>query len=232
MTSSGTPRTGEDGPEQEAIWDASGGDPAAPAEGGLGPQRGRASRDLTRTLTSTARTPGPGGSSIADVPNRILALIVDVLVLAVAGFVLAWLLGGLVEAPGAIEPEAGSLDVAAFVVVIVIQLALSLGYFAGAWVTARSTPGMRLLGLRIGDEADGRPIGWRAAGIRWLLLGIAAVLASTVVYVPDTVGLLLGAMGAAWLLLLLYTTAQRPTRQGLHDRLAHTIVYRARRSTS
>ena len=46
---------------------------------------------------------------------------------------------------------------------------------------------------------------------------------------PNTIGLILGAMGVAWMLLLLYTMAQSPSRQGLHDRYAHTIVTKARR---
>jgi hypothetical protein len=32
-----------------------------------------------------------------------------------------------------------------------------------------------------------------------------------------------------WLLLLLYTIAQSPTKQGLQDRYAHTIVIKVRR---
>jgi len=191
-----------------------------------------ASRGLTRTLTSTARTPGPGGLLIADVPNRMLGLAIDILVLSVTGFLLAWLLGGLVEEAGAIDAAGGDLDVVAFLVVLVVQLLISFGYFAASWRSYSATPGMRLLGLRIGDEADARTISWRGATVRWVLLGVPAVLASLAVYVPHLVGLVLGAVGAAWLLLLLYTLAQRPTRQGLHDRLAHTIVFRSRRPTA
>ena len=44
-----------------------------------------------------------------------------------------------------------------------------------------------------------------------------------------TIGLILGALGVAWMLLLLYTMAQSATKQGLHDRYAKTIVVKARR---
>jgi uncharacterized RDD family membrane protein YckC len=92
-----------------------------------------------------------------------------------------------------------------------------------------ATPGMRLLGLRIGDEAEGRSVGPRQALLRWLLLGVPSLLASLALYVPNIIGVILGALGTVWLLLLLYTIAQSPTRQGLHDRLARTIVIKRRR---
>ena len=52
------------------------------------------------------------------------------------------------------------------------------------------------------------------------------------VYVPDAIGLILAAVGLAWMVLLLYTMAQSPSKQGLHDRIAHTIVVHARRRSS
>jgi uncharacterized RDD family membrane protein YckC len=47
--------------------------------------------------------------------------------------------------------------------------------------------------------------------------------------VPSSVAVVLAGFGLAWLLLLLYTMAQSPIKQGLHDRWARTIVVRARR---
>jgi hypothetical protein len=68
--------------------------------------------------------------------------------------------------------------------------------------------------------------------VRCVFLGIPSLLASLAVYVPNVIGLILAALGVVWLLLLLYTIAQSPTRQGLHDRYAHTILTRARRHPS
>ena len=81
------------------------------------------------------------------------------------------------------------------------------------------TPGMRLLGIRIGQESDGRLVSRRQGLVRWLLLGLPALLVSLAVYVPNAIGLILGALGAVWLLALLYTMAQSPSKQGLHDRI-------------
>jgi len=234
MTQSGAPQGDEAGLEQEGIWE----EPqeadalADPDAGGASRPAVAASRGLTRNITSTARTPGPAGFYYADVPNRIMALIIDIIVLSVIGFVLAWLFGGLINEPGALDSAGGELDIVAFLVVLVLQLAISFAYFGSLWTLLGATLGMRLLGLRIGDESDGRPIHWRQSAIRWLILGIPSLLASLAVYVPNAIGLILAALGVAWMLLLLYTMAQSPTKQGLHDRYAHTILVRARRKAA
>jgi uncharacterized RDD family membrane protein YckC len=226
MTMSGGPQGDEAGPRQEGIWEdtpASGLAEGGPAEGGSMPR-------LTRRLTSTERIPGPGGLLYADLPNRIMALVLDLIVLILVGLVLAWLFGGLVTEAGALDSPGGQLDVVAFLLVMLLETIASAAYFIGLWMFAGATLGMRLLGLRIGDEADGRPLGPRQAVVRWLLIGVPVVLAAAAVFVPNTIGLILGALGGAWLLLLLYTMVQSPTKQGLHDRLAHTILVRARRT--
>jgi len=228
MAASGAPQGDGPGLEQEGIWEEPGeatgdalSEPTTVASAGT--------EGLTSRLTSTAHTPGPAGLSYADVPNRIMALVIDIIVLSVIGFALAWLFGGLVSEPGAIDAPGGQLDLVAFLIVLVLQLALSIAYFAGLWTFLGATAGMRLLGLRIGDEADGRLISWRQSLIRWLFLGLPALLASLAIYVPNTIGLILGALGVVWLLLLLYTIAQSPTKQGLQDRYAHTILIKVRR---
>ena len=234
MTQSGPHRGDEAGPEQEGIWE----EPrdAATAPGSVTTASSSASagrsRSLTDSITSTARIPGPAGHYLADVPNRIMALIIDIIVLSVIGFMLAWLFGGLITAPGAIGASGSELDMSAFLVVLLLQLVISLGYFGASWTLLSATAGMRLLGLRIGGEADGGPIGARRATTRWLILGIPALLASMAVYVPNIIGVILSALGAAWLLLLLYTVAQSSTKQGLHDRFAHTILVKARRRST
>ena len=235
MTASGSPRDDAAGLEQEAIWeiapDAEGTLSATPDEPST-PGARRSSRGLTESITSTEQTPGPAGLFYADVPNRIMALIIDIIVLSVFGFILALLLGGLVTAPGALDSPGGQLDVVAFLVVALLQLGLSFAYFGYLWTAMRATLGMRLLGLRIGDESDGHAIDWRQALTRWLLLGIPSIVASLAAYVPDMIAVILSLLGIGWLLLLLYTMAQSPTKQGLHDRYAHTIMVKSgRRAT-
>jgi uncharacterized RDD family membrane protein YckC len=228
MTQSGTSRGDEAELEQEEIWvappglDASSTDApsSAPGRG----ERDDAPSGLTQSITSTARMPGPAGYYYADVPNRIIALIIDVIVLSVVGFFLALLFGGLVTESGALDTAGGELDVVPFLVVTVLQAGISFVYFGYLWVAARGTVGMKLLGLQIGDESDGHSIGRRQALIRWLIIGIPSMLASLSGYVPSLVGIVLSVIGVAWLLVLLYSIAQSPTKQGLHDRYARTIM--------
>jgi uncharacterized RDD family membrane protein YckC len=158
-----------------------------------------------------------------------MALVIDIILLSGVGLVLAWLFGGLVSEPGALDSPGGELKVLAFLVVLLLQLAVSAAYFAGAWVLFGATAGMRLLGLRVGTETDARPLGPRHALVRWLIVGIPALLVSLAFYVPNAIALILAGLGVAWLLLLLYTMVQGSTKQALHDRLARSIVVRARR---
>ncbi|MEX1334784.1 MAG: hypothetical protein AB1Z66_05775, partial [Candidatus Limnocylindrales bacterium] len=95
MTASGTPRGDDTGPAQEGIWE--GPRPATDTRSSVPPD------GLAGRLTSTVRTPGPAGLLLADVPNRIIALVLAIIVLSVFGFALAWLFGGLVIRPGAID---------------------------------------------------------------------------------------------------------------------------------
>ena len=231
MTPSGTPPGDEAGLEQEEIWEDAQGADAPPALMLAGTSRrtsAAASRGLTRNITSTARTPGPAGLYYADVPNRIMALVIDIIVLSVIGFVLAWLFGGLVSEPGALDSAGGELDIVAFLVVLLLQLAISFGYFGALWSHVRAGRwACACWGCASATSLMAEPSSWRQAAIRWLFLGIPSLLASLAVYVPNTIGLILAALGVAWMLLLLYTIAQSPTKQGLHDRYAHTIVVRA-----
>ena len=162
-------------------------------------------------------------------PNRIIALIVDGIVLTAIGAVLSLLLGGLTTENTALDGSGGGLDVGRFMLVAVIDAAISLAYFGLGWRLLQGTPGMWLLGLRIVDESGVGDISWAHVLVRWLLLGVPWILAGFSVYVQDRVALVLAVAGVAWLLLLLYTMAQSSTKQGLHDRYAHTIVVKARR---
>ena len=229
MTMSGAPKGDDPGLEQEGIWEDPRDGAPKPSSEAEGDVPSTATAGLASRLTSTAQTPGPDGLVYAEVPNRIIALIIDIIVLSVVGFVLAWIFGGLVSEPGAIDSAGGELDIVAFLIVLVLQLAVSFAYFGGTWTLFGGTAGMRLLGMRIGDEADGGLISWRQSLIRWLMLGIPALLSSLAVYVPNTIGLILWALGVVWMLALLYTMAQSPTKQGLHDRYARTILVKARR---
>ena len=192
MTAPGATPGDDGGLEQEAIWEGS--EATGPAAG----DRDGAARGLAQGITSTARVAGPAGLLLADVPNRIMALVIDTILLSLSGFALAWLAGGLVSEAGALDTAGGELDVVAFLVVLLLQLAISGGYFGGAWALVGATGGMRLLGLRVGSETDGRRLDPRHAALRWLVVGIPALLVSLALYVPHGIALILAGLGLVW----------------------------------
>lgn len=87
---------------------------------------------------------------------------------------------------------------------LVLGLVSPLAYFAFFWSRSGSTPGMRLLGLRVLDARSGNPVGLGRALWRF----VAFILASF----PFMIGLLV----AAW----------DRQKRGWHDRLARTVVVR------
>jgi len=48
--------------------------------------------------------------------------------------------------------------------------------------------------------------------------------------IATLIGLLLGLASFIWVIALLVTTAQSPTKQGLHDQFANTVVVKAARA--
>jgi uncharacterized RDD family membrane protein YckC len=169
------------------------------------------------------------------VPNRIIAYIIDVIILAIIGSVVTLLVVGVfgdIVSLASIDSAGGDVNLGAWLALTIIQLAISLAYFGYFWSVQRGTPGMKMLGLQIGDESDGHSIDWNQAFIRWLVLGIPSILATFASYVSAGLGFILSIVGLLWLIVLLYTIAQSPTKQGLHDRYARTIMVKSgRRAT-
>jgi uncharacterized RDD family membrane protein YckC len=183
----------------------------------------------TASLTSTAPVVGPAGFYYADVPNRIIAYIIDVIILAIIGFVVAIVVGGVFGGVMTTSTSGTDVNVGAFAVVALINLAVGAAYFVWLWSTQRATVGMRLLGLQVGDEGDGRTISTAQAFNRWLIIGIPSILSQFAGYVSAGLGFVLSLVGFIWLIALLVSIAQSPTKQGYHDRFAKTIMVKAAR---
>ena len=98
-----------------------------------------------------AAVPGASGFVFADVPNRIIALIIDSIVLAVIYMVLGIVLGIVGIQAGLMS---GRFDLAV-VVFGVIGFAISVAYFMYSWTRMRATLGMRALGMQVGYAFDG-----------------------------------------------------------------------------
>ena len=169
------------------------------------------------------------GLVYGDVVSRVIAIIIDGILIGIVSGILE-VFAGLVFGPairlatdGSIAGDVNYLTVLAGAV---IGIAVSFAYFFLLWATQRATLGMRVLGLQVGNETDGATITSNQSAIRWAALFGPAALSQAFWPVP-VVGPLIGLVSFVWVLALLVTTAQSPTKQGLHDRYAHTMVVRA-----
>lgn len=192
--------------------------PAAPAGSGM--------PSWTASLTDQRPVAGPAGLFYADVPNRTIAMVVDVvamiIVYVIIGIVTLAIFGanlGFISVPTTTSLLAQWL----------LGQLIWAGYFIYTWVNMRGTIGMRFLGLQIGHETDGRSITYEQAAWRFaVLFGPNVVLGLLGALVP---GLgILGFLGLIWLVYVLVTMAQSPTKQGIHDKYAHTMVVKAGRA--
>jgi hypothetical protein len=132
---------------------------------------------------------------------------------------------------------------------LALFVVLNVGYAAVAWARFRALPGQRLVSLQVGSAATGRnlslkralarsvvAVGIQTAGLAGLFYVIFAMIAAvpwSEVRDPQPGGpadawsgvvLLTMLVAAGWPVLLLVWTAASPSRQGLHDRLAGSLV--------
>ena len=167
---------------------------------------------------------GPAAGIVyADLTTRIVAYIIDVVLLVIVGFVVNLVL--LTTFIAAIVTTGSALFLLLSVVVLVIDVLLAGIYFIYTWTNLKASPGQRILGMMTVQEADGSALTFNQALARFVIMfapGYVASLASNVV--PGILGLILSFVGLAWTLYLIYTTANDPKRQGFHDHYAKSVV--------
>jgi uncharacterized RDD family membrane protein YckC len=106
-------------------------------------------------------------------------------------------------------------------VAAIITGGANLIYFLAYWTgNGGATPGMRLMKLRMGDQKTGATLSVQQGLLRWLALSGAATVAG----ILPGLAVIAGLLGAFWEILLLITTATSPTKQGLHDRIAGSVL--------
>jgi uncharacterized RDD family membrane protein YckC len=198
------------------------------------PPPGAPGGQWTANLTSQVPVAGPAGYFYADVPNRAIAYIIDVIIIAIVNVIIGAIIGGALG--GVINtnftsPNFGQLNYTALLAVTLIGLVVSGVYFVYTWTKMRGTVGMKVLGMQIGNETDGSTITTNQAITRWLLLGAPFSLGQLLNPFPG-LGLIISLLSLVWFIALLVTTAQSPTKQGLHDKYAHTMVVKAARAVA
>jgi uncharacterized RDD family membrane protein YckC len=225
MESSGTPGGGPEGQTPSSsgapTWRS---EPEAPATG---------TRPGGTWASAPASGPsvGPAGYYYGDVPNRTIALIIDVVVF----FVIAIILAVVAIAVGLVRAEEGgaaTVTGGGGLISAIIAIVVSAAYFIWSWVSLRGSPGMRVLGLQVGNETDGATLTWQQAATRWALLFGPWALAQLLGAVAPGLGAVVSVLAFIWLIVLLVTIARSPTKQGLHDQYAHTVVVKGGRAAA
>ncbi len=173
-----------------------------------------------------AAGPAPG-VAYADLVTRIIAYIIDSILLSIVSFFIAAIVG--VAILGALLTGGFILAIIGAAVLAVLVLGASAIYFVYTWTTMRASPGQKILNLETVAAADGATLTRDQAIRRWAFLfgpqALASVgqfaLAATSV---SFLGPLLSLLAFIYTIYLLYTTSQSPKRQGYHDVQAGTVV--------
>ena len=184
-----------------------------------------------QNLTSTAPVAGPAGLFYADLPNRIIAYIIDVILLAIVGAIVTAITGSFMPVVQFDFVNGFHYNYLAAIINAVISGGISAAYFIYTWTAMRGTLGMKVLGMQIGSEKDGTTLTMDQAIRRWLAVGGWITIAQALNPLP-LVGILIGLVSLGYVIYLLYTTAQSPTKQGFHDKFVGSMVVKAARSVA
>lgn len=196
--------------------------PQQPAPPPPGPS-GSGTPSWTSNITASGTIPGPGGVALADTPNRIIAAVIDFVILGVIGFIVSAVSTSILgENFGGLFGNFRVPSLLSTIVTVALMLVVSGAYFIGLWTRMDgATVGMKVLKLTVRDSAGGGPISQQQAINRWLLLGAPYALAWLQ---WGVLGLIASIAVLVYYIYLLVTVAQSPTRQGLHDQYAKTVV--------
>ena len=180
----------------------------------------------TANLTSTAPVAGPAGYVYGDIPNRSIAYIIDAVIIGIIRLILSAITLAIFGNKVQNVTDASTLSVLVFAI---LWYGIVVAYFWYTWTRMRATVGMKLLGMQIGHEVDGRTITDNAAIIRIIAMFGPWFVADLLSAFALGFGVIANLVAFIWFLALLYTTAKSPTKQGLHDQYAHTMVVKATR---
>ena len=170
------------------------------------------------------------GLVYADVPNRIIAYILDAILVGILNLAVTAILTGLGLTAVTINSDLSvSVNYGVALVQGIIGLLISAAYFIYTWTRMRGTLGMRALGMQIGNAGDGATMTTGQGVRRYVALSAPAILAQVFNGIP-LIGIVIGLAGLIWYIWLLYSTAQSPTKQGWHDTFANTQVVKAARA--
>lgn len=172
-------------------------------------------------------TPGAPASFV----RRLVAFLLDGIVLLVAGFALLALTTVVIGPTVLLEPDSAASPVSGIrgwrvVLNAVLLAALSGLYFVISWSRVGWTPGQRLFRIAVRGASPVAGVSPRRAVLRWALLGAPLGLAASLTVSLPLLFLAVVVVSFAWFAVLIVTTLLSRTGRGLHDRLVDTTVVR------
>lgn len=151
-----------------------------------------------------AQVTGPApGVEFAGYGARILAYIIDGILLGIIITVLSLVLGAVLVGSTR-DNEVGALGATAITIWVGVTILVGILYFPYFWQQSGQTPGMRMFGIRVVRDRDGGPVGWGGAILRFIGYSINSIV----------FGLPIG-----WLWILFDSR-----RRGWHDLIGGTVV--------
>jgi uncharacterized RDD family membrane protein YckC len=162
------------------------------------------------------------GLAFADTPARVVAYIVDLIILGVINAIIGAILYPSTATMADLN-DINDLMARSEPVGTILTVLIDVVYFVTFWTGGRrATIGQRILNIQVGNAFDGRSLSLEQAIRRWLGFGSWIGLLALAPGLALGPGLIL----LLWSIVLLVTTATSPTKQGLHDRFANTAVVR------
>jgi hypothetical protein len=170
------------------------------------------------------------GEPFASVSRRSLAWIVDVVAVTVLIFVGVGILDAVFGPTVRTHPEATALedvmaaDAGRVALNALLATGLSAGYFVVPWAFLGGSPAQLALRMRIRGRPNGEALPVGRALARWILLFPPFATISALTAGMPFLGAVVWGTAVVWYLVLLLTTARSDTKQGLHDRIARSVV--------
>ncbi len=156
------------------------------------------------------------GRPLADWWQRLVAIIVDALILSVPKGIITSIFVGATSSGGVFQ----SHWAASLVVIGIIFAIVDIGYFALLNGSEKGqTVGQMMLGIAVRDEPSGGAIGPERAGIRIVVLYPGVLLG----WIP-----VIGPIAGLYALVAALSPLWDNRRQGFHDKVAHTDVIKVR----
>jgi uncharacterized RDD family membrane protein YckC len=169
-----------------------------------------------------------GQPPIADFMSRVVAWIIDGVILGIAGQIVWAIVFAIL--PLGIDVLVQAIAVAA----------ISAGYFIYMWTTRKQTVGMMLMKLQVQKDGTGAALNQSEAIRRWLYLGLPLALATLIsvgggfsffafgglggLAILFTLASIAALVAIVWEIYLAYATNNDARKQGPHDKAAGSVV--------